>query len=292
MAELWRDPYLWAALGALFLGMAAAQGGRWVAASRAAAARGRSARALVFASLAVLAAAALLVFPPKASLLDAWLWIWAAACLAAGVLAGLWPRAAGLPLAVLFGTSLAVLAFGLAGWLDFHGPARVATLLPFEVVRPGAAAGTEAGAAPSAGASFRGELETAEQDSAPLVQELSMQTADVALVVEGIELRGPVAFLAALARPASAGRFYRLVALVGPGSPSIVFPRPAKLFERLAAIGDAEALEPVAPPVERKALLGLFTRRRAASGSAALVALEPARFDLDEYLAPHVETAR
>jgi hypothetical protein len=290
-----RDPYLWSALAAAFLGLALGQAIRWLisyprfAAHRAGRADSkrahRSARALVFFSRAMLAAAALLVFPQKASLFEGALRPWAASLLVLGTLAGVWPRAAGLPVAVLLAAAVLALDLGLSGWLVFHGPGPVATLLPFELTVP---AGTGSDGAAPRGASFRGELELAERDSVPVVQKVEMGTSEAALAVESLEFRGPAGFVASLLR--SGRRFYRLVGLVGPDLPPLRFPPASGLLGRLAALGPDAGFAAGAPPVEREALFGSFIRRRSSSASVTLVALEPVRYALDENMGSIVES--
>jgi hypothetical protein len=275
LAAAAKDPYLWSALAALLLGLALGQAIRWIATPRRAGIEARvrrersSARALALVGLALLPATALLVFPAKASLQGAALPAWAAAVLAAGLLAGLWPRAAGLPMAAVALGAFLFLDAGLAGWLPFSGPGPVASLLPYE------ASGGAAGAA-----SFRGELELAERDSVPVVQEIGMASADAALAVESLDLSGPLGLAALLAK--GEGRFYRVVGLVGSGAAPELFPPPSGLLGRLAPLGPGEGLEPGAAPERRLALLGFFERRRSTSPSSSIVALEPLRFALGE----------
>ena len=284
------DPYLWSALAALFLGLALGQALRW--ASRflgRGSARGpaRSARALAFAALALLPAAALLVYPPKASLSDPRLGYWAASVLAAGALSGFWPRAAGLPLAAALAAALAFLGSGLSGWVGFGGPGPLASLLPYEVLRP--EDGALGDAASGARGSFRGELELAERDSVPIAQSVAMAAAEVAVAVESIELGGPLRLAAAIAGRGSGGRFYRVVGLVAPGAEPALFPGASPLLDPVAPIAPELGFEPGAPAEEAEALLGLFARRRVSSPAARLVALEPARFSLDGGMSPLLE---
>jgi hypothetical protein len=290
-----RDPYLWSAFAALFFGLALGQASRWVATLGSAGAdwrrvrASRSARAITLASLGILAGAAFLVFPPKTSLAQAGLVTWAISCLVAGALAGFWPRAAGLPLAALLATSFVALHLGLSGWIVFRGPGPVATLLPLEVNRPsnGSGRGDEAAAT-----SFRGELETVERDSVPVVQKLSMAGAEASLAVESIELSGPLGLATSIVRSGATGRFYRLAALVGSTPPPLAFPPPARLLGALAAMGPDEGFAPGEPFREHRALFGFFVRRRSASERVPLLALEPVRFGLGENMEVLVESSR
>lgn len=285
------DPYLWSALAALLLGLALGQALRWASTfTRRARATGkgrksrggRSARALALLGLAFLPATAMLVFPDKASLLDPGLLAWAGIALAIGALAGFWPRAAGLGLAAALIGALVAVDAGLSGWIDFRGPSRIASILPYELVAGEPGAGGR-------GASFRGELELVERDSVPVAQAVAMGSSEVAVAVESLELRGPLALAAALVGRGEGGRFYRVVGLVAPGAQPLHFPEASALLSSIAAIAPGEGLEPGAPALRSEALLGLFVRRRGASESARLIPLEPARFALDEGMEARVE---
>ena len=292
MGALKVDPYLWSALAALFAGLSLGQVSRWASTffprartrrdARSKRAR-RWTRAVAFFALALLPATAILVFPAKASLSVAALLPWSAAVLALGALMGAWPKAAGIPIALLVVAFFVGLGAGLSGWLAFKGPGLVASLLPLDVVVPQSAA-----EAPS----FRGELELAERDSVPIAQRIEMQSSEVALVAESIELAGPLGLAAKLARSGSSGRFYRVVGLVSPNAPPTLFPSASTLLGRVAALGSGEGFEPGAAPAMREALWGLFTRRRSASPSARLVVLEPLRFYLGEGVEPKLDPFR
>ncbi len=289
------DPYLWSALAALFLGLALGQALRWASrflGSGPARARGpaRSARALAFAALALLPAAALLVYPSKASLADPELAYWTASVLGLGALAGFWPRAAGIPLAAALAAALAVLGSGLSGWVEFGGPGPLASLLPYEVLRP--EDGALGDAVSGARGSFRGELELAERDSVPIAQSLAMASAEVAVAVESIELGGPLRLAAAIAGRGPGGRFYRVVGLVAPGAERALFPGASALLDPVAPLAPELGFEPGAPAARAEALLGFFLRRRGSSEGARLVSLEPARFSLDAEMSPLLERRR
>jgi len=272
------DPYLWAALAALLAGLALGQALRWLASPRGPGKAGRrragrSARALAFLALALLPATGLLVFPPKAALLEPLLPWSALAAFALGVLAGTWPRAAGAPIASLCLAAFLLLRSGLGGWIAFRGPREVATLLPYELAKGGKP-------------SFRGDLELAERDSVPVAQEVSLDSGAAALAVESLEFEGPIGLAAYLAREGRS--FYRVVALVGESGSRLDFPPASALLDRLAALDAGAGLSPGGPPDSAEALRGMLSRRRSTSDLARLELLEPARFMLDSAIAPLV----
>ncbi len=277
------DPFLWAALAALFLGLAAGQAFRAPLARGGAARRRKAAsrwtRSFAFAAFAVLSATALLVLPAKSSLLEPSLPWTGAAAFALGFLAGLWPLAAGLPAALLVSGALLLARASLAGWVPFRGAGPVASLLPFE--RSGEGAGPFA---------YRAELELAERDSIPVAQELLIESDAAGLAVEGIVLRGPVALAAKLARGAS--RFYRVAAVAGRAGPGPSFAARPWILDGIAALDPAEGWEPGAPAAERASPGDLLVRRRSTSVLAPLLVLEPLRFDLDASMDPRIAAER
>jgi hypothetical protein len=143
------------------------------------------------------------------------------------------------------------LAWGLdqlmAGWLPLKGEATIARLYPFEVGNKG----------------FTGELELFERDSVPTLQRLELAESELSLVVERLELSGPLTIFAA---PAN----YRVVALAGPTARILVaFPGGEGLADRLLPLlgeGPAEASLP------------LLRHSRELSQNLALVASEPVLF--------------
>jgi hypothetical protein len=277
------DPYLWAALAAIFAGLAAGQALRNAFARGRADKRkrraGRWARVSALAAIAVLSATGLLVLPAKSSLLEQALPWTAAAALALGFLAGRWPLAAGIPEAALALGAILLVRTALAGWVPFRGAGPVASLLPFE--RSDTASGR---------ASYRAELELAERDSIPVAQEVLIDSAAAGLVAESLVLSGPAGLAAKLTRGAS--RFYRVVAIAVSDGLGPRFSAPPGIFDRIAALGPEDGLEPGAPAAERAALRDLFIRRRATTTLAPLFVLEPVRFGLDAAMAPLVAPAR
>jgi len=277
------DPFLWAALAALFLGLAAGQALRGALKRGGAAGRrkaaSRWARSFAFAALAVLSATALLVLPAKSSLLEPSLPWTAAAAFPLGFLAGLWPLAAGIPAALLVSGALFLARASLAGWVPFRGPGPVASLLPFE-----------RGAEGQLPAACRAELELAERDSMPVAQELLIESDAAGLTVEGLVLRGPAALAAKLTRGAS--RFYRVAGLATRPGPGPSFAARPGILDRIAALDPAEGWEPGAPAAERASPGELLVRRRSTSRLAPLLVLEPVRFDLDSSMDPSVAAGR
>jgi hypothetical protein len=222
------DPFLWAALASLFLGLALGQGlralvgiGRGGVKARRLRSR-RIARAIACVSLGILALTALFVFADKAALAEAasaaqalTLLAWASLALVFGFCIGFRPLVLGLPFALVLFAALGSLRLALEGWLPLHASAsagEIARLLPFEAT----------------GASFRGQLELPERDSVPVAQEVSLASGSVSLRAEIVELRGPLRSAYRLARlkaraAASTGdqtneRFYRVVGIAAPGA--------------------------------------------------------------------------
>jgi hypothetical protein len=295
---IFADPYLWAAAGAAFVGLAAGQALRGFVSVREGSLRHRRrrplrvARAIALLSLGILCLAALLVLADRASLAEGLarglIVPWAALTGLMAFVAGFMPIAVGLPIA---GLCLAILGFAslsLEGWLPYRSssgsPVEAARILPYEV----------------GPASFRGQIEMTERDSVPIVQEMSVAAPSVGLCVEGLSLDGPLGFIADLVHPrrpiigaaAARGvptvskpaklRLYRIVGLVSPGGASWFFPNPPHLdfLEALLPLPADSGLAPAAPLAERSVLFGLATRTRAASPAVSLLALEPVVFGL------------
>lgn len=304
-AGIWAEPYLWASLAAIFLGLAIGQGcaalffglpernpnrgglARATAFLVQSRRRGRrAARAICFLSLGILSLAAFLVLAQGAEFVKAGLFvgkasaltIWALALLVLAALAGLRPLAAGLPLALIFIALCVLFRLGLEGWAPLRltsGQAlRIATFLPYEL----------------GGASTRGHLELLVRDSGPLVQDLTLDSSSLALSVESLALSGPAGFLAELVEALSpgrgglGGRFFRVVGISGPGGKSLGFPSrsPLPVFETLLPLPEGAGLEPSGRADAPGALLGFAQRSRASSEARSLVALEPLAFSLDE----------
>jgi hypothetical protein len=284
------DPFLWAALASLFLGLALGQGlraftgtGRGGSIARRLRSR-RIARAIACLSLGILALTALFVFADKAALAEAasaaqalTLVAWASLALVFGFCVGFRPLVLGLPFALVLIAALGFLRLALEGWLPLHTSAsagEIARLLPFE----------------ANGASFRGQLELPERDSVPVAQEVGLASGTVSLRVESVELRGPLRSAYRLARlkvePALTGyrsilRFYRVVGIAAPGaggtSSEFATPRYIALLNALLPLPMGESPQPTA---SRSGVFGLALRRRLSSQAVPLVALQPISFRL------------
>jgi hypothetical protein len=289
----WADPFMWAALAALFVGLAA---GLVLRALRRSRRRGdadrrrrsaRFARAIVYISFGILALAALFVLADKDGLVRIWaeerliLLAWCALVLILGICAGRNPLVLGLPIACLAFAALAFLRMAIAGWLPVQPGSGsslvIARLLPYEV-------GTTA---------FRGQLELPERDSVPVVQELGFASNSVGIRVESLELKEPLRLAACLVSPkvraASAIymetlRLYRVVGLAGPGKPSLGldFRGPAYLrfLDAVLPLPPAEGFEPGSSPARGSGFFDLAERTRRTSSCASLSPLEPLSFEL------------
>ncbi len=226
------DPWLWLLLGAFFLGAGAGLSFTALLAKT----RGRDKVSASYATLAmlsvaagVLAVVALLVFPDKGSLSDPHLLPSGLVVLLLGLLSALLPRAFGIPLLVLVGAALGYAALCLDGWLPLAEARRIATLTPFVVSPSG----------------WEGELSVEEKDTVPIIQHLSVPGGDVSLVVERLELEGPLAILGGAER-------YRIVGMAtskGEGGIGLVrrlapASRPLDLVLPLGEGLDAEASIP------------------------------------------------
>lgn len=275
------EPCLWGGLAALFVGIALGQALRACipiheTRVRSLGARpARIARAIAFFSLGLLASVGLLVFVDKALLTEALsasfsrggmvLLPWACAAALVGLLAGFRPIVLGLPLAFLAAVASILLSLCLDGWLPLRAAGgegyRIARLLPYEV----------------GASSFRGQLETAERDSVPVLQEISFDSSAVALSAESLELTGPLGLAAkAFARSGGASlpgsaTFYRIVGLVAPGGREKAFAVPPR----------ATLLEALIPDASGSALYGTVKKARFASDFSPLLPLEPIVFSID-----------
>jgi hypothetical protein len=241
------NAFLWSAFAALFFGFASAEALRWLVARRRGrerAASRRSAAAIAGLSLALLAATALIVLPPKRALLDGALLPWAAIFAALGLVAGLKPAfGAGLT-ALACALAFGLVADALSGWIPAGEPATLSRLFPFS----------------EEGGRWKGEFIIFKRDSVPTTQGVEFTGEDAGLVVELAELSGPATLVAG-------GTWYRLVGLAdSKGRIMASFPARESLLGRL------EPLAPGAIAGRR----GLFlVRRRETSPALKAEALQP-----------------
>jgi hypothetical protein len=279
------EPCLWGGLAALFVGLALGQALRACVPIHEPRVRSlharphRIARSIAFLSLGLLALVGLLVFVDKAVLAEALsasfsrggmvLLPWACVVALIGLLSGFRPFVLGLPLAFMAALACVLLSLCLEGWLPFRAAGgegyRIARLLPYEV----------------GASSFRGQLETAERDSVPVLQELSFDSNSVALSAESLELSGPLGLAAkALTRSGGASgpgngsasaRFYRIVGIVAPGGREKSFVSPPR----------TSILNALVPKEAGSALYGTVKKNRRVSEFSVLLALEPVVFSLD-----------
>lgn len=249
-SALARNAYLWAGLAAFLLGFALAQSIRWAIArrkGRARAASRRSAWAVAGLALALLAATALLVLPPKAGLSDGLLPFWGGIFAALGLLAGCRP-AIGFPLVILLcALSGAFLVDALVSWLPLAEPLTLARVFPFSESQ----------------GRWRAEFIVFQRDSIPAAQGLEIPGGEAGLVVERLELSGPATLV-------GIGTWYRLAGLADSSGRSLVdFPARLSLLDRI------EPLEPGSRAGPRGALV---RRWREASPAIRLSPLQAAYY--------------
>jgi len=268
------SPWFWGGLAAFFLGLVAGmvlarlvkrlrghvrarirarrqgegKGLLEAAAARRKAARGFPAAIVVWASLAILAGAAFLVFPDKA---EAFAWpvlAWSLALAACGLVVGRFPRSGG---AAFLAALLALCGFvwdSTRGYVPFAGPVELARLLPLSV----------------SDGNWLTEFMVHGRDGLPVAQHLEFEGDAAALVVDRLDLLGPSTM---------AGRrhFYRLAGLADSSGSLIVDFHPRRnLVERLRPL---DALKTQAA--------FLLRRGRVTSAALPLVALQPLAFSLE-----------
>jgi hypothetical protein len=278
LLALTANPYFLAGLASLFAGLSVGQALGWARSRQARKRSRRSAFSVAFLSLALLAIAGIAVFPPKASLGDLALLLYALAVASLGALAGALPRTAGILIAAVAFASVPVLRTGLEGWAALR-PGLVARLLPL----PGG--GTVGAASEGAIGTFIGELESTEQGGG--TRRIAFAGESAVLVIEELELRGPLSVIASFASPAeaegagesSSRLFYRLAGAGGPASVEL-FPGPGGFLSRLVELPPSEGLSAGAEPARAAALLGFLVMRRATSSPAPLAGLAPVEFEL------------
>jgi hypothetical protein len=193
MASSLADPWLLSGASAFLAGAALGEGIRWLAAHLRQAERlasRRSARAVAWLALAILGAACLVSFalPLPGGLAALLPWIVAAGL--SGLLAGLLPFSFGLPLLLVIIAFSALLLGGLGGQLPLRGEGPVASFSVFAAA-PGLSSG---------------ELLVAERDSATASRLISLPADEAGLVIERLELSGPLGLLAG-------PRWYRVAGL-------------------------------------------------------------------------------
>jgi len=278
------SPYLWAAIGALGFGLALGQILRWVfdphaswregAGAAASGAEGRRiTRAIVFASLGILAASALVILPPKSSLHGPGLWAWAGGFAACGTFAGIMPRLGGAVSLALLVLLTGLARFGRSGWQPLELNTELARIVPLESPASG----------PTAGA-YRAEY----RERGGSARILTLRASQVALIVDSVELDGPAAFLAALPRAAESLRLYRIYGISGDSGPPPLHAEGRTLFELLARSGPGEGLVPGAAPVSHSALGGLLRMGRATSAPVPAESLQPLVYGIGEDLSPRL----
>jgi hypothetical protein len=210
----------------------------------------RSTLAFVLLALGTLAAAGLFIFPDKASLGDSRLVVFGLGFTGAGILVGLLPRAVGIPLLMLATILASLVAAGLDGWVRADRVREIAVLTPFVVDEKG----------------VRGELAVEEKDTVPIIQKIDIPTVDSGLVIERLELSGPLALL-------GGNSFYRVAGLAGKG-------------EVLAAsfvlrFGLLDLVLPLGPAIDAVASLPFVIRWRETIRAPGLTPMVPLRFRLD-----------
>jgi hypothetical protein len=247
-AGILANPWLLAGLAGLLLGLAAGGGIRCLVNAR----RGkrvavRSVLVLVTSSAAILAAAGLLVFPPKAEALSSAVLLWAAVLALAGLVVGFLPRAGGLAFIGLGLACAALLVDATSTWTPLPPGGEAARLLPLS----------------EANGLWSAEFSTVAPGGSVPARHVELRAREAALWIERLDLPGP----ASIAGPRS---YYRVVGIAdGKGSLLLGLDARASLLDRLFRL----------PPT------GAFTRRdalvrrsRELGPSLPLVALEPISF--------------
>ncbi|HET7839479.1 MAG TPA: hypothetical protein VFL04_06935 [Rectinemataceae bacterium] len=281
------NPWLWSGLALFLFGLALGQILRALVLRRRggpASPKAAGIRASLLASLGLLALAALLILPAPEALRSSGLAAWAGAAFALGGFAGFLPMPVGLPLLILAAGSFGLMRSGLAAWLPWDGPGEIARLLPIEVrVEPASR--------------VRAELDLGSGRAEREARMMDLGFASAGLCVEGLELRGPLAALAVLARcdrpPADSGRaarFFRVAGLIGPGEARALLPVSAGPLTRLVGLDALGGFEP-GGKAESRALGSLILGRRATSGLQSLEALSPVSFSIDASLVPSASSA-
>jgi hypothetical membrane protein len=251
------DPWAWLLAGGLLLGAGAGLLViSFVARLRRDRRRATRRSTLGFLGLALglLALCGLAVFPEKSNWLNIYFLYSGLSIFTLGLLAGLFPRALAGPLALVALGGAIFVASALDGWLRVDGSREVAVLTPFAVD----------------GSGFRGELSAGERDSLPLVQSLSLPVTSAGLVIERLDLGGPLALVGGIS-------FYRvsgIAAGIGEGPATdlaLAFPLRNDLLDRILPLG---------PDMEARTRLPFVERRRESSRLSSLAALEPLRFGL------------
>ncbi|HUX37553.1 MAG TPA: hypothetical protein VMV44_06575 [Rectinemataceae bacterium] len=251
------DPWLWLLPGAFFLGAGAGLAFRAVMGKSRRRGK-RSARlstlAMSYLAIAVLAGVGLLVFPDKGSLGDPLLLPSGLVVCCLGLLAALLPRALGIPMLVLAGMAVGYAALCLEGWLPIEGARRIATLTPFAVTSSG----------------WQGELMVEEKDTVPIIQHLAGPGGDSSLVVERLELAGPLALLGGAER-------YRIVGIAATRGGST-----SSLVQRLAPASRLlDLVLPLGESLDAEAAIPFGRRWREHSLPRTLEAFGLLRFTLD-----------
>lgn len=268
------SPWFWGGLAAFFIGLAAGLvlarlaralrgqvrarvaarghgGGRGLleaASERRSKALGFPVAVVVWASLAILAGAAFLVFPDKA---EAFTWpvlAWSLALAACGLVVGRFPRAGG---AAFLALSLALCGFvwdATRGYVPFAGPVELARLLPLS----------------GSGGGWLAEFMAHGRDGLPVAQHLEFEGEAAALVVDRLDLLGPSTM-------AGYRHFYRIAGLADSSGRLVVDFHPRRNFVELFRPLDA-----------LKAQAAFLLRRgRVTSAALPLVALQPLAFSLE-----------
>jgi len=268
------SPWFWGGLAAFFLGLvvgmviarlgrrlrghvrgiigARRQGGGKglleAASARRPAARGFPVAIVVWASLAILAGAAFLVFPDKA---EAFTWpvlAWSLALAACGLVVGRFPRAGGAAFLVAL---LALCGFvwdSTRGYVSFAGPVELARLLPLS----------------GSGGSWLAEFMVHGRDGLPVAQHLEFEGDAASLVVDRLDLLGPSTM-------AGYRHFYRIAGLADASGRLVVDFHPRRNF--------VEGLRPLDALKAQAAFL--LRRSRVTSAALPLVALQPLAFSLE-----------
>ena len=268
------SPWFWGGLAAFFLGLVAGMaiaraakalrshvrtrirarrqaGGKGLL--EAAAARRPDSRAfpvaiVVWASLAILAGAAFLVFPDKA---EAFAWpvlAWSLALAACGLVAGRFPRTGGAAFLIVLFALCGFVWDSTRGYVSFAGPVELARLLPLS----------------GSGGGWLAEFMVHGRDGLPVAQHVEFKGDGAALVVDRLDLLGPSTM-------AGYRHFYRIAGIADSSGRLVVDFHPRRNF--------VERFRPLDALKAQQAML--LRRSQVTSAALPLVALQPLAFSLE-----------
>ncbi|MFZ4616172.1 MAG: hypothetical protein ACOYM2_08260 [Rectinemataceae bacterium] len=251
---LYANPWLWLLLGSLALGGGLAMFLRILLrqlGQRRRRPEGLPTAGMVLVSIAVLSTTGLFVFPDKEVLGESGFRIVGLLSLGLGFLAGLFPRAFGLPLLPLLVLAIGLAATGLDGWAAVEGKHVIATITPYSVDASG----------------MHGELSLAAPGAGPAVRALELPGTEAGLEVERLALGGPLTLLGSPSR-------YRVAAVSSAAAtgPGLILPPRSSILDTLLPLG---------PGGSGESGFAFIRRWRESAAPERLEALVQQRFTLD-----------